>query len=877
MFHVRKFLSALTVGCCCLIAQAQQPSITHLRCEYLSQPLGIDNPHPRFTWEGTTNNNFIVQLYYQDSVVWSVHTTDNRIVYNGPDLQPFTAYHWFVSSSDHTPSSGSSFETGMMDTRNWKAQWISDHHPTNFKPAPLFRKSFVSPKKIASARAYISAAGLYELYINGHKIGQHLLDPMFTRYDKRLLYVTYDVTKDLQEKENVIGVILGNGWYNLQSTAVWNFDKAPWRNRPAFCMELHLTFSDGSQTIITSGPDWKTSTGEITFNSIYTGEHQDLRLTQPGWDAPGFNDQQWTNAQTITAPATVITAQAMVPITADSILPATTIRYFSDTNWVFSLGQNIAGVSRITLDGPAGTVVRLKHGEQLYPNGHVDQSNIDVHYRPKDHSDPFQTDIYILDGKGPHTFTPHFNYKGFQYVEVSSSKPLQLRQESLQGIRMHSQVPTAGHLSTSNSLLNLIWEATNNSYLSNLYGYPTDCPQREKNGWTGDAHIASETGLYNFDGITVYEKWMNDHLDEQQANGVFPSIMPTGGWGYEWGNGPDWTSTIAIIPWNLYLYYGDTTALGRCYPAIKRYVDQITSRSPDGLCSWGLGDWVPVKSKTPVTFTSTAYYYTDVCILAKAAKLLGHTADYEHYHQLSQVIRDAFNRQYLDSRTGIYDQGYQTEQSVALYWKLAPDSLIGKIAAALAQRVKKDHYQLDVGLLGTKTILNALSENGYHNMAVQLASANKEPSWGWWITNGATTLYENWPIQAKSDLSRNHIMFGEIGAWMYKHLAGIRPDENQPGFKHIIIQPGFTSELDSVDASHHTPYGNVTVKWRRVGPGMEVTIAIPANTSATFVTQANDKENIYVDEKFLGKGADFKTIEIKDSRPVTYLLRMPMR
>lgn len=877
MFHVRKYLSAILLSCCCLVVHAQKSTI-NLRCEYLVQPLGIDNPHPRLTWESTAPaQEFTIQVLQRDSLLWTATTSDNRIVYNGPALQPLTAYNWIVYTSSKIPSARSTFETGMMDPKNWKGQWISDQHPADFKAAPLFRKVFVSPKKISTARAYISAAGLYELHINGRKIGDHLLDPMFTRFDKRLLYVTYDVTQALQQGENVIGLILGNGWYNLQSTAVWNFDKAPWRNRPAVCMELHITFSDGTTTILCTGPDWKTATGAITFNSIYTGEHQDLRLLQPGWDTPGFNDSQWGTSAVRTAPAPVITAQAMVPITADSILPSTTIRQFSDTNWVFSLGQNIAGVSSITLDGPAGTVVRLKHGEQLYPNGHVDQSNIDVHYRPKDNTDPFQTDSYILDGKGPHTFRPHFNYKGFQYVEVSSSKPLQLTKESLFGIRMHSQVPTAGYLHTSNQLLNQIWQATNNSYLSNLYGYPTDCPQREKNGWTGDAHIASETGLYNFDGITVYEKWMNDHLDEQQANGVFPSIMPTGGWGYEWGNGPDWTSTIAIIPWNLYLFYGDTTALSRCYPAIKRYVDQITSRSPDGLCPWGLGDWVPVKSKTPVTFTSTAYYYTDVCILAKAARLLGHTADYQHYSQLAAFIKDAFNRQYLDSRTGIYDQGFQTEQSVALHWRLAPDSLVPKIAAALAKRVKKDHYQLDVGLLGTKTILNALSDNGYHDIAFRLASTNKEPSWGWWIKNGATTLYENWPIQAKSDLSRNHIMFGEIGAWMFKHLAGIKPDENQPGFKHMIIEPRFSSDLDSLDAWHHTPYGKVGIKWVRVGPGVKVTIDIPANTTATFITQASPTENVYKNGQFLGKGAGLPTIEIREPGPVTYLMRMPMR
>lgn len=820
-----KNFTFLALLCCCLTA-AGQPA-TRLRCDYLVHPLGIDNPHPRLSWQyASMPANAHIQVYRSGQLLWDTTTTNNTITYNGPALQPFTEYQWKVNGTN------AAFETGMMDRHNWQGNWISDHHPISYKPAPLFRKTFNNTKTIASARAYIAAGGLYELHINGHKIGNHLLDPMYTRFDRRTLYVTYDVTRDLQAGPNTIGVILGNGWYNHQSTAVWFFDKAPWRNRPTFCLDLRITFTDGSSTVISTGNDWKTSTGEIVFNSIYTGEHHDLRLQQPGWDLPAFNDSAWHNVILRSAPSGNIVAQAMAPITADTVIQPISMHRFSDTNYVFDLGRNIAGVSRITLNGPAGTVVKLKHAEQLYPNGHADISNIDVHYRPTDDTDPFQTDIYILDGKGPHTFSPAFNYKGFQYVEVTSSRPIALTKESLQGVFMHSNVAPTGSFESSNTLLNKILAATNNSYLSNLYGYPTDCPQREKNGWTGDAHIASETGLYNFDGITVYEKWLNDHLDEQQPNGVLPAIIPTGGWGYEWGNGPDWTSTIAIIPWNLYLFYGDTTALARCYPAMKRYVDQLTARSPDGLCPWGLGDWVPVKSVTPVLFTSTAYYFTDVTILAKTAKLLGYGEDYRHYSQLAAFIKDAFNRKFLDPQSGIYDKGFQTEQSVALHWNLVPDSLRSKVAAALAARVKADGLKLDVGLLGTKTILNALSDNGYVDLAYQLATSDKEPSWGWWIKNGATTLYENWPINAKSDLSRNHIMFGEIGAWAYRTLAGIKPDETAPGFSHILFSPKFPNGLNSVSCTYQSLYGPVTIDWKRKGKDILLTVGLPVNTTA---------------------------------------------
>lgn len=343
----------------------------------------------------------------------------------------------------------------------------------------------------------------------------------------------------------------------------------------------------------------------------------------------------------------------------------------------------------------------------------------------------------------------------------------------------------------------------------------TDCPQREKNGWTGDAHIAIETGLYNFDGITVYEKWLADHRDEQQPNGVLPAIIPTSGWGYHWANGLDWTSTIAIIPWNIYLFYGDSRLLELCYDNIKKYVNYVDENYPSGITDWGLGDWVPVKSQTPKEFTSSAYFYTDALILSKAAKLFGKQDDFEKYAALAEKIKTAVNEKYLNRETGIYGSGLQTELSAALHWGLVPEELKEKVAANLARRVEADNKHIDVGLLGTKTILNALSENGYPELAYEVASQETFPSWGWWIVNGATTFYENWPLDASKDISLNHIMFGEISAWYYKALGGIFPDENRPGFKNTILQPNFVPGLDSFEATHESPYGKILSSWKR--------------------------------------------------------------
>ena len=377
--------------------------------------------------------------------------------------------------------------------------------------------------------------------------------------------------------------MLGNGWYNHQSKAVWDFDRAPWRNRPAFCMNLRITYEDGSVEVIPSERDWKTSSGALIFNSIYTAEHYDARLEQKDWSTADFDDSKWNGVGYRGAPSQNVVSQQVQPIRIVETIPANTWKKINDSTYIFDFARNMSGVTRIKVSGEEGTVVKLKHGERLYDNGRVNTSNIDVYHRPVDDSDPFQTDILILSGKGEDEFMARFNYKGFRYVEVTSSKPIELQQNSLTAYFVHSDVPQKGEISTSNPLVNRLWWATNNAYLSNLMGYPTDCPQREKNGWTGDGHFAIETALYNYDGITVYEKWLADHRDEQQPNGVLPDIIPTGGWGYGTDNGLDWTSTIAIIPWNIYLFYGDSKLLSDCYENIKRYVNYVDRTSPNGF------------------------------------------------------------------------------------------------------------------------------------------------------------------------------------------------------------------------------------------------------------------------------------------------------
>lgn len=794
------------------------------------------------------------------------------ISYGGNILKPFTRYFWGVRIWDASAKvSGfviSSFETGMMGMGNWQGTWISDRNDISFRPAACFRKSFPVNKRISTARIYIAAAGLYELYLNGSKIGDHRLDPMYTRFDRRNLYVSYDVTGYILNGENAIGVMLGNGWYNHQSGAVWNFDHAPWRARPAFCMDLRVTFADGTIATISSDGSWKTSAGSITSNSIYTGEHYDARLEQQGWKLADFDDSKWSGIVLRAAPSANIASQLMHPIRDVEEIPVQSMKKIDDSTYLFDLGRNIAGVSSIRVNGEAGTIIRLKHTERLDAKGRADMSNIDVYHRPKDSSDPFQTDIFILAGKGTEEFKAKFNYKGFQYVEVSCSKPVVLKKESLKGYFMHSDVPRSGSLNSSSPLINKIWQAANNTYLSNLFGYPTDCPQREKNGWTGDGHFAVESGLYNFDAITVYEKWLADHRDEQQPNGVLPDIIPTGGWGYGTANGTDWTSTIAIIPWNLYMFYGDSKPLSDCYPNIKRYVDYIARISPSGLTSFGRGDWVPVKSSSSLEYTSSVYYFVVTDILSKAAKLFGKENDYLYYNHLAEKIRTGINKKYFDPQKASYGNGVQTELSMALQWNIVPEGYRKAVAITLARRVARDGMHLDVGVLGAKAILNALSENGQAETAFALAAQDTYPSWGWWIANGATTLYENWDIDAQRDISENHMMFGEISAWFFKGLGGIRIDPQYPGFKNINLSPNFVLGLQHFEASHVGPYGKINSSWKRTGDQVIYTADIPANSTATLNLDLNADEGLFrngvaVNQKGLKLGSGQHIFEVR--------------
>jgi alpha-L-rhamnosidase len=821
---------------------------TRLTCEY--QPDGVDTPYPRLSWNLEAAGRAQRQSAYQILVassdqtlasnrgdLWDTgrveSTRAHQIVYAGKPLSSALRCAWKVRVWDQNGrvsdySSAAHWTMGLLGPADWHGKWIGRTTETEYHPAPYLRHTFAVNGRVKRATAYICGLGYYELHLNGHKVGDHVLDPGYTRYDRRALYVTYDVTRQLQQGGNAVGIVLGTGWQNVHTRAVWYFDKAPWRAAPKAILELRIEREDGGVQTVVTDETWKTATGPILYDSIYGGQTYDARKELTEWDTAGYDDSHWDAALIVAAPLGQLSAQPCAPIRVGAIIKPTGVKEPKPGVFVFDMGQNFAGWAELTASGPAGTKVTLQYGERLHPNGTLDQSHIAQHLIKTDPPQRFQTDEYILKGVGRETWHAQFCYHGFQYVEVTGF-PGRPTLDSLRGLFIHSDVAPIGEFACSNPDLNRLWQHTRMSYLSNLQSIPTDCPHREKNGWTGDAHLAAEFGLLQYDSAGIYTKWANDLNDEQRPTGELPGIVPSSGWGYEWGNGPAWDSAFLLVPWYCYIYDGDTRILETHYEGMRRYVDYLTTRAQDGIVSIGLGDWVPYETETPIEVTSTAYYYRDARIVADTARLLGKSDDAQRYTELAAQIKQAFNHHFYHADTATYANGGQTSLSCALYQGLVPEENREAVVRSLAAAVEKRGGHIDTGILGAKYIFHALTDNGRADVAYTIASQKTSPGWLWWQEQGATTLWESW---GGTD-SRNHIMFGDISAWFVETLAGIQPDA--PGFTRIRIQPHPVGDLTGARAQVDTASGRVVSDWQidKATGDLTLHVEIPVNTTAT--------------------------------------------
>lgn len=856
-------------------SKQKDTEIVKTKCEYLDSPIGLDAEHPRFAWMFSTDTKNFTQKYYRINIasdeellasgkadIWTsgkIESAIPRAEYTGEKkLESHKRYYWSVTAWDKDGNSYTSpadyFEMAKVSKSAWKAKWITDSHDKEFESAPLFRKEFEIKKKVLAARVYVSATGYYEMFINGKRVGENYLDPGYTHFDKRILYVTHDVTPLIIEGNNAIAAVLGNGFYNCQSKAVWDFERARWRDRPRLLSELRLTYDDGSTDIIPTDESWKTNTGAYIYNNIYSGDRYDARLEETGWKTAAFDDSKWSKVQLTKEPAPILEAQQMPGIRITKEIKPKSVKSFGDKIYVFDLGENIAGVCRFSVKGETGTTFKLRHGELLKSDGRLEQGNIDVYYRPEKKGEVFQEDVFILKGTGENeVFMPQFSYHGFQYIEVESDRPVTLTIDNLTGLFLHTDIPQVGHFSSSNNLLNKIWAATNQSYRGNIHSIPTDCPQREKNGWTADAHIAIDLALLNFDGITFYEKWMNDFIDNQREDGVISGIIPSSGWGFGDWPGPVWDAALFIIPNALYDYYGETRSIERLYPTMLRYLDYLKTKETDGgYLNFGLGDWVYYKAQTPNEYTSTLYYYHDYMLIARFAKLLG--KDATPYQQKAEKLKELINARFFNADTGIYVNGTQTAQAVALYMGIVPEGKEQLVADNLNKTVSENNYFLDFGLLGSKTVPAMLAKYGYVATAYKMATKTEAPSWGYWVeTQGYSTLAETWLLSPEfHDASINHVFMGDISAWMYNVLAGINLDKEQPGFQNIIIKPHFVKDLQWVKGEYNSVRGLIKSEWKRKRDDIELSVTIPAGSTAT----------IYADREYkVGSGIHQYTLK----------------
>ncbi len=817
-------------------------NIGDLRCEYLTEPLGIDEQSPRFTWtvSGSVGSCVVEVAENQGdleagNLLWQSEPLPDSVlsaVYDGPALKSHHRYSWRVNA-DGRKSAIANFETAKMAPSEWQARWISDTLDMEYEPAPMLRRDFRLNKLPGQARAYISASGYYELWINGQRVGDSHMDPGFTHYDKRNLYATYDVTGLLKEGDNTVAAVLGNGFANCQSKAVWDYERARWRRRPAMIFELREP--DAANAILVSDSTWHTATGPYTYNNIYSGDRYDARLEPVGWRSSGFDDSAWNRAATVEAPSPILKAQAMPPIRPTDIIEPILLSNFGDTVFVFDMGRNIAGVSSLEAVGERSTHFKMSHGELLKDDGRLQQGNINVYYRPEKPGEKFQTDEFILAGADSvESFRPSFTYHGFRYVEVTADRPVRLSCDNVKGYFMHTDVHPVGSFKSSEPLLDKIYDATMLSYLDNIHSIPTDCPQREKNGWTADAHVAVDLALQNFDGITFYEKWMDDFTDNQRENGNISGIIPSSGWGYGNWPGPVWDAALFVIPEAIYNYYGDTRCIERMYPVMEKYFDWAQSNEkPDGLFTDGIGDWLSYSAHTPTDFTSSVYYYLDNVRMARFSDLLGRDAS--HYRAKAKALRDTINARWFDRDKASYANGSQAALGVALYSGIVPEDKEEEVARTLHNTVTANDFFLDYGLLGSKTVPAMLTRYGYVDDAFRMATKTDAPSWGYWLEKcGYTTLAETWTLSPEfHDASLNHVFMGDICSWMRTDLAGINYDSDEPGFANIIIRPHYPDGLDSVEATYRSVRGIISSSWTRDGDTVSLTVTVPGACSAT--------------------------------------------
>ncbi len=876
MLIIRLFL----IVCTCLVSA--NAAVTNLLCEYRTDPIGIEAEAPRLSWQSVSDERGYQQAAYRIRVassetllmegkadLWDsgkIQSSQSlHVPYAGAVLQSRQICFWIVEvwgpQGRRSISEPASWEMGLLSSDDWGgANWIQlakDTRESVLKarsvhtfqmdkprmalahPSPLLRREFTVGPDVLRARAYVCGLGYNELYINGEKCGDAVLEPGQTSYDVRAFYVVHDITQKLETGANAAGVTLGNGFYG-QNQAF----NAPGLGygEPLVMAMLVIDYVDGSTETLVTDDLWKANTGPIVYDNVYAGETYDARLERIGWNRVGYDDSGWQVAKQVQGPTVRIEAQQIPPIRAVKTLPVAEIIQGADGQWIFDFGQNISGWPRIKIKAPRGTQLSMNSSEILNKDGTgIDMSTTGTHATGLK-----QTNIYICKGEGVEVWEPRFTYHGFRYIEVTGLLEPPSK-DFIQAVFVRTDVPSRGNFECSNELLNQIYRTSIWTIEDNMHSILEDCPHREKCAWLGDAHAVGETVILNYGTAQFWTKFVDDIETTLGRGGITYWKRPaTPGIPCNIAVGkrlcqearPDWGSAYVLLPWYLYQYYGDTDLFTRHYDHLKDWMAYVADLSEDGIVHQGYGDWCPPNGnkymESPVPLTSTAFYFATLEIMATFADELELPEDAAQYRQLADQTKAAFNRKFYDADEGCY--GSQTANAVALRFGLAPKGAAERVGDALRSQVVERHDgHARVGIHGARPLYTKLSQYGYTDVAISAMTRSEFPSYSHALDLGLTT----WPelfrdtlhVETLSGRSLNHPMQSGFAAWFHESIGGMTP--SSPAFKMMHLKPHGYAELAWAKVDHTSPYGLIKSHWRSESGVFYWELSIPPNTTAT--------------------------------------------